>query len=172
MKKINTGFSLLELLVVVAIIGVLAAIGTIGYGNYIQSTKEKALDANLNNISKLLETDLSANSLNDSADLTCLALIERVAKDNNLSAKNVFTESLSTPTDRIYKVAHNFNTFPPRFKQGQYLLMCGDMTAKPEESKIIVCSCEESAGCAADGSNMTDICPIPQQNPTPTLRED
>ena len=34
------GFSLIELLVVVAIIGVLAAVGVVGYQGYIDSTKK------------------------------------------------------------------------------------------------------------------------------------
>ena len=35
------GFSLVELLVVVAIIGILGAVGVIGYNGYIESTKEQ-----------------------------------------------------------------------------------------------------------------------------------
>lgn len=40
------GFSLIELLVVVAIIGVLAAVGVVGYQGYIDSTKKSVADAN------------------------------------------------------------------------------------------------------------------------------
>tara|TARA_B110000971_G_scaffold57999_1_gene59160 strand:+ start:2188 stop:2757 length:570 start_codon:yes stop_codon:yes gene_type:complete len=40
------GFSLIELLVVVAIIGVLAAVGVVGYQGYIDSTKKSVTDAN------------------------------------------------------------------------------------------------------------------------------
>ena len=36
------GFSLIELLVVVAIIGVLAAVGVVGYQGYIDSTKNRS----------------------------------------------------------------------------------------------------------------------------------
>ena len=40
------GFSLIELLVVVAIIGVLAAVGVVGYQGYIDSTKKSVTDSN------------------------------------------------------------------------------------------------------------------------------
>lgn len=40
------GFSLIELLVVVAIIGVLAAVGVVGYQGYIDSTKKSVTESN------------------------------------------------------------------------------------------------------------------------------
>lgn len=45
-NKSEKGFSLIELLVVVAIIGVLAAVGVVGYQGYIDSTKKSVTENN------------------------------------------------------------------------------------------------------------------------------
>jgi prepilin-type N-terminal cleavage/methylation domain-containing protein len=56
MKIIQKGFSLVELLVVVAIIGVLAGVGTVGYQSYVDSTRLKVLEQNYTTMTKYMET--------------------------------------------------------------------------------------------------------------------
>ena len=58
-KKLEKGFSLVELLVVVAIIGVLAGVGIVGYQSYTESAKEKVAEANYNSVVRFIETELT-----------------------------------------------------------------------------------------------------------------
>ncbi|MFP6779527.1 MAG: type II secretion system protein [Alphaproteobacteria bacterium] len=55
MKK---GFTLVELLVVVAILGILAAVGIVSFGGFLGSAKENASRTNHTNMVKFIETQM------------------------------------------------------------------------------------------------------------------
>ena len=57
MKK-NSGFSLVELLVVVAIIGVLAGVGIVGFQRYTETAKQKVALQNLDTVVDFFSTEL------------------------------------------------------------------------------------------------------------------
>ena len=58
-KTLQKGFSLVELLVVVAIIGVLAGVGIVGYQSYTDSAKSRVGIANFNSVKRFVETELT-----------------------------------------------------------------------------------------------------------------
>ena len=60
----NNGFSLIELLVVVAIISVLAAVGVVAFGGFLGNTKEKVVLANHNSIVKYFQLKAAECDLN------------------------------------------------------------------------------------------------------------
>jgi len=55
MKK---GFTLVELLIVVAILGILAAVGVVGYSGYIEKSKIQTVKTNYSSVVKYIELEL------------------------------------------------------------------------------------------------------------------
>lgn len=101
-KKMQ-GFSLIELLVVVAIIGILAAVGTVGYSNYMNSTKARVTVANAESVQSGLKTlAAAANTGAGCSNWTdCYAQVTKDIKKNpydNADTAPIVTLSATTLT--------------------------------------------------------------------------
>ena len=66
-QKKEKGFSLIELLVVVAIIGILAAVGVVAYSGYTASAKINAVKTQHADITKFIAAEFQKCNLGDSA---------------------------------------------------------------------------------------------------------
>lgn len=93
----NKGFSLIELLVVVAIIGVLAAVGVVGYQGYIDNTKKSVTASNAKAVHQWLLNTRTVRAANiDVKPVACgLRLTAFVAADCFSSA----VKGLANKTD-------------------------------------------------------------------------
>jgi prepilin-type N-terminal cleavage/methylation domain-containing protein len=182
-KKNYPGFSLIELLVVVAIIGLLAALGTLSYSNYITEVQRKAGIRNIQLISRAIETDLTI-AVNDAAlgtsqilqglrsDPTCEDVaITAVSNLRNLNRnpdprykndKNkvaAYGNGLVGSADpNIYGTLYN----------GSIIISCVDPTAKIAASnyRIYQCLCDSDyclfqSFAAGDILSDSDGCPFP-----------
>ena len=100
MKTLQKGFSLVELLVVVAIIGVLAGVGIVGYQGYTDAAKERVALANFNSVKRFIDTELVL--LNNNIQTTSASI--RAFDTDCATTAIAFDNSLNT-------AAHNLGTF-------------------------------------------------------------
>jgi len=90
-KTLQKGFSLVELLVVVAIIGVLAGVGIVGYQSYTDSAKSRVAIANFGSVKRFIETELTLLNNNIqtvsgaiSAGSSCSSLVPYTVYSNTI----------------------------------------------------------------------------------------
>ena len=109
MKNLQKGFSLIELLVVVAIIGILAAIGSVGYSKYIASAKGGAAKANAAQAASAIAACYTQGSCGTAQDTLIASIYSEVSAlaTDNTTAPGLPTATCSSTTEGIAAVAIN-----------------------------------------------------------------
>ena len=166
-SRVSQGFSLIELLVVVAIIGILAAVGIVGYQGYIDAAKKETALANGNLIARAIEQDFLSlsNDLSGTTELgnklvvdgvtlstdvtnasSCFKYAENVKQYLNGRWKNAFEASDDYAVNLHF--SHSATGSENALKPGQIGLQCANICSSTRGNFYIhSCSCIADNGC-------------------------
>ena len=127
--KIN-GFTLIELLVVIVIIGILTAIGVIGYNGFLMSTKKNVVKQNFSTTINYLETEITKCRLDKSTRI----LGSPGVACNNLFINNQWSCAAITLTHE-FGVANPLDMVPKNYHGRSYNHPSGTCAVKMKSSK-------------------------------------
>ena len=150
MKVINNkkGFTLVELLVVVAIIGILASVGVVSFQGYTKMAKKRVLVANWLNISKVIRLELAA--ANNGLD----SFIPEYDEDGNFVSEKM--DGNTTCNNFAFSVQQHFSHFKNPYNREWDSVTVDTLAQSQHRKGQIQLVCYSHFGSFGDGGG----CPI------------
>ena len=164
------GFSLIELLVVVAIIGALAGAGIVGYQAYIAGVKTDVAVTNGEQLNRAMATDIFAinNNVNSRSDLfanttlTTNSTCELYAREMVTQAQRTFANQGVTAVD-IAVYGPDVQTLYSNQKpvRDQIIISCNNGLALPQADDFVIRTCVCDSPDDGESCSWTAACPQP-----------
>ncbi|MDB3891782.1 prepilin-type N-terminal cleavage/methylation domain-containing protein [Alphaproteobacteria bacterium] len=168
------GFSLIELLVVVAIIAVLSSVGLVAYQSYIETTRDAVSTDRTNFVNRSIDNDLLSirNDLRSRSALAVNSSGDEIAVNNYCEAfRDSIINQLNTPTNEkgfknpfnnrrfacdgnavadYYKTVNGVDTF--QVDRGSTIVYCQNKgeTIKSSGFGLLTCSCTGPEPCMTE----------------------
>lgn len=149
------GFSLVELLVVVAIIGVLAGVGVVGYDRYVENAKMKVFEQNVQTILKAVDFEYTVIS----NDLS--SAMNEIAPDGTATGNKISTSS--TCAHFVFSVKEHFKDMVnPWFNNKKMITVDSEYRGQHKKGMVqIMCNRSTPSG---NGFRKGWNCPVESSN--------
>lgn len=172
----NSGFSLIELLVVVAIMSVLASVGMVGYVSYIDTTRDEVTLSDFYALEDILDIDkvsidhamgaASSKSNGISSNSLCEDWRDMVITKLNAEKENSFGGTLAVDGNNCGTAANQSKCGTNNTKtwsRGQFMIYCADECAPINQSgfKLKACVCRNQEECASVVGTGDNLCTTP-----------
>jgi hypothetical protein len=166
----TAGFTIIELLVVLAIVALLAVLGAFAYTKYIDATRASLMESSRKQFMRLLEIEIArpTAAANGANYLDCYELIDAAITASNKVSSNVYTQwSPVWLNGHRMVAASGVVGSVVEWGQGEHLVMCDSPhTEMSSGNNVAICSCTDKLcrTSAAGNYNPDDLsnCPNPR----------